>query len=337
MFDHSFPIHPSCGKLSRYDIAAHPLFVSVQRCLSGYFIDLHTKSPRLSRLQSSLRKTLMTQALYSLALQRQHTEPLSGLTAARYAEIMSRTGTASRNTATSYLAELVAYKLLQEADGVTDRRLRVLILTDVSRTAMVNWFLGHLHFLDKLDRGHRCRQFQGCDALFVHSQSALTKLLFEDPLWNKPPDSINSFLSSDMGIMILHDLFHRLPQRLINDRYTLGPVSLGMLSSKYLVSTTTLKRIFKISENEGLLGWEQSRRRGDLWLSPQFVKSTIEWQAAKLELINTAFVASCNQLGINRNAIADTGDAKHMFASSVQSSAKDMTAPFAKYGAQNSL
>ncbi|MGG7517619.1 hypothetical protein ACQ3G6_07030 [Allorhizobium undicola] len=297
-------------RLSRDMIAAHALFPEVERRIWPYLSSVHGVTPRLSRLKASHRKGLMTHALFALALQRDSGDPLSGLTATRFIEIVMQVGAASRNTAAAFLSELLAYKFLQDAEGVTDRRVRVLILTDTSLKAMRTWFHGHLECLDLLDGGNRLALAKADDRIFFESQPIIARALLADEEWRVPRETINHFLGSDMGGLILHDLISRMPDHANADaRYLLGPVSLTRLGDSYLVSSTNLKRMFKKAESEGLLGWEQARRRGNLWLSRDFVADYFHWQAAKFEAVNNAFIEVCNQLGIEEQAPEQTSNA----------------------------
>ncbi|MDQ0456076.1 hypothetical protein [Rhizobium paknamense] len=292
--------------LSRQTIAEHELFPEIERKIALHLISIHLKTPRLSRLKASHRKWLMTHSLFALALQRRPDDPLSGLTATRFIDTVMQLGAASRNTAAAFLSELVAYKFLKDAEGVTDRRVRVLILTEASTEAMKSWFMGHLECLDRLDHGNRQALAAADERIFYTAQPLIAEKLVADPWWRIPPESSSHFLNSDMGGMVLHDLISHLPDQPEEDgRYSLGPVTLARLGDTYLISSTNLKRMFKKAEVEQLLGWEQPRRRGNLWLSKSFVTDYFNWQAAKFDGVNAAFWEACKSLGVITNPVPD--------------------------------
>jgi hypothetical protein len=286
--------------MTRAEIAAHPLFPSIEKQIAQHLIGIHLRTPRMSRLKASHRKWLMTQSLFALALRRRPDDPLSGLTATRFVETVMRLGAASRNTATGYLAELVAYKFLRDVPDVPDRRVRVLEATEISLGGMRSWFNGHMACLDRLDGGQREATSLDNEKIFFLAQPMAADMLVDEPLWRDPPDSIGHFLWSDLGGMILHDLVARLDGV---DRHAprvlAGPVTLAELSETYQVSATNLKRMFKKAEMEGLLGWELPRRRGSLWLAQSFLEDYFTWQSAKFYALDLAFHQACRELHIN--------------------------------------
>jgi AraC-like DNA-binding protein len=214
-----------------------------------------------------------------------------------------RLGAASRNTATGYLAELVAYKFLRDVPDVPDRRVRVLEATELSLGGMRSWFNGHMACLDRLDGGQREQTSYDNEAIFVLAQPMAADMLVDDPIWRDPPDSIGHFLWSDLGGMVLHDLISRLDgvDRLA-PRVLAGPVTLAELSEVYQASATNLKRMFKKAETDGLLGWELPRRRGNLWLAQGFLEDYFTWQSAKFAALDFSYHQACQELRISPKA-----------------------------------
>lgn len=285
--------------MTRAEIAAHPLFPAIEKQIAQHLIGIHMRTPRMSRLKASHRKWLMTQSLFALALRRTDDDPLSGLTATRFVETVMRLGAASRNTATGYLAELVAYRFLRDVPDVPDKRVRVLEPTELSLNGLRSWFNGHLACLDRLDGGNREMTSLAEERIFLIAQPIGAEMMVADPLWREPADSIGHFLWSDLGGIILHDLIARLEYV---DRsaptVSCGPVTLVELSETYQVSNTNLKRMFKKAETDNLLFWEQPRRRGDLILSSRFVEDYFTWQSAKFAAIDNSYHQALKRLEI---------------------------------------
>ncbi len=291
--------------MTRAEIAAHPLFPAIEKQIAQHLIGIHMRTPRMSRLKASHRKWLMTQSLFALALRRTDDDPLSGLTATRFVETVMRLGAASRNTATGYLAELVAYRFLRDVPDVPDKRVRVLEPTELSLNGLRSWFNGHLACLDRLDGGNREMTSLAEERIFLIAQPIGAEMMVADPLWREPADSIGHFLWSDLGGIILHDLIARLDNV---DRsaptISCGPVTLVELSETYQVSNTNLKRMFKKAETDNLLFWEQPRRRGDLILSSRFVEDYFTWQSAKFAAIDNSYHQALKHLGMQREHAA---------------------------------
>ncbi|WP_159948075.1 hypothetical protein [Rhizobium sp. 18065] len=292
-------------QLTRASIAAHALFPAIEKQIAQHLIAIHNETPRLARLKASHRKWLMTHAMFALSLSRRDDDPMSGLTATRFIEIVMRLGAASRNTATAYLAELFAYKFLRDVPDVPDRRVRVFETTEVANAAMMRWFIGHMACLDRLDGGDREATTIADPRIFKLGQPIAAEILVEDPLWRDPPDTIGHFLWSDLGGMVLHDLITRLGDfDRAAPRTPVGPVTLAELSEIYMISTTNLKRMFKKAESEDLLGWDLPRRRGNLWLSRRFIEDYFTWQSAKFAALDVAYRESLRQLTIAQDAAA---------------------------------
>lgn len=290
MFASSILQHSASINLCRETIASHSLFPEIERRIALHLIGIHKETPRLARLKACHRKWLMTHSLYALALQRTPDDPQSGLTTSRFVDTILELGEASRNTAASFLAELVAYKFLTCEECVTDRRVRILLLTEASKNAMTAWFHGHLGCLDLLDQGNRREIAEANPDILNVAQPIIARILVNDKDWRVPRDSIAPFLNSDMGGMVLHDLITRVPdQPDSNGHYQLGKINLSNLGKTYMISLTNLKRMFKNGHEEGLLGWQQQQRRGGFWLSQQFVQDYYHWQSAKFEAVNVAF------------------------------------------------
>lgn len=276
--------------MTRQQIVSHPDFPAIERRIAGHLISIHDRTPRLSRLKASHRKWLMTHALFSLALRRDPQDPLSGLTATRFIETVMRLGAASRNTATAYLAELVAYKFLKDIPDVPDKRVRVLDTTDASYSAMTSWFNGHMACLDILDGGNREVVSVADPRIFRIAQPYAADILMHDEIWMEPAETIGHFLWSDFGGMVLHDLITRIEHYDPNaERVEIAPFALSTLSEKYMLSATNLKRMFQKAESEGLIGWEFQRRRGCMWFSQRFLKDYFTWQSAKFAALDEAY------------------------------------------------
>lgn len=285
--------------MTRAEILAHPLYPAIEKQIAQHLIGIHIRTPRMSRLKASHRKWLMTQSLFSLALRRTPDDPLSGLTATRFVETVMKLGAASRNTATGFLAELVAYKFLRDVPDVPDKRVRVLEPTELSLNGMRSWFHGHLACLDRLDGGNREMTSLADDRIFMMAQPIGADIMLNDRIWRDPVDTIGHFLWSDLGGIVLHDLMARVEEI---DRsaafHSCGPVSLTDLSETYQVSTTNLKRMFKKAETDELLHWDLPRRRGNLLLTSRFVEDYFSWQSAKFAAVDEAFHQALATLGL---------------------------------------
>ncbi|MEK1895014.1 MAG: hypothetical protein AAAB20_17370 [Rhizobium sp.] len=287
------------GRLhTRDEILHHPLFLSIERQIALHLIGIHKRAPRLARLAASHQKWLLTQTLFAMHTGRDRGNPVSGLTAGRMMQVAKEFDLASKNTAASFLAELIAYKFLRDApDETPDRRLRRLETTEVSEEAMASWFLGHMACLDQLDDGNRASQTVDEPRLFHLAQPRAARALIQEPIWKEPRSSIGHFLWSDVGGLVLHDLISRLPDDAReHKRVLLVGVSISELANEFGISLTNLKRMFKRAETDNLLGWESPRNRGALWLSRTFIEDYFHWQSAKFAELDSAIHWAASQI-----------------------------------------
>ncbi|MDM9623474.1 hypothetical protein [Rhizobium sp. S96] len=274
---------PSGKVHTREEILHHPAFPSVERQIALHLIGIHKRAPRLARLVASHRKWLLTHSLFAMNIGRDRSDPTSGLTASRLMQVATDLKVASKNTAASFLSELLAYKFLRDVpDESPDRRLRRLETTEVSNEAMLSWFLGHMSCLDRLDGGNRAAMTAAEPRLFQLAQPHAATALIHEPGWRDPRDSIGHFLWSEVGGLILHELISRLPDDAReHERIYIEGISLSELCTEFAISLTNIKRMFKKAEVMGLLGWDEPRSRGKLWLSQSFIEDYFYWQSFK--------------------------------------------------------
>ena len=62
------------------------------------------------------------------------------------------------------------------------------------------------------------------------------------------------------------------------------------------ISLTNLKRMFKKAETDGMLGWENPRNLGTLWLSKTFIEDYFHWQSAKFAELDSAIHWAADQI-----------------------------------------
>ncbi|URK87634.1 hypothetical protein LP421_06850 [Rhizobium sp. RCAM05350] len=201
---------------------ANPALFPVLQQGARHMIELYDHFPRIARLVAAQQKWLLTQAAYALHVQRDPADPLSGITASRLLDLIAKTGLASRNTATAFLAELRAYKLVRDVAGSPSKRSRPLEPTETSHEAMTLWFRGQLRSLDLLDNGNRVARLEANPDIFRRAQPLAAKRLISDPAWREPPLSISCFVWTEYGGLILDDFISADCQRRTGEWLPLG-------------------------------------------------------------------------------------------------------------------
>ncbi|WP_455271450.1 hypothetical protein [Rhizobium herbae] len=270
---------------------ANPALFPVLQQGARHMIELYDHFPRIARLVAAQQKWLLTQAAYALHVQRDPTDPLSGITASRLLDLIAKTGLASRNTATAFLAELRAYKLVRDVAGSPSKRSRPLEPTETSHEAMTLWFRGQMRSLDLLDNGNRVARLEANPEIFRRAQPLAAKRLITDPAWREPPLSISCFVWTEYGGLILDDFIARIANVEPEDGYHwVEDLRFAELSSHYSLSRTHVRRLFARAEALGSLGWEdRNGNRNRIWATAAFVGDYKRWQSVKFCALEWAY------------------------------------------------
>lgn len=277
-------------------LAARPGLADAVRGLACDMMRLHTRHPRAARMVSTQQKWLLSQSLYTLHFERDPADPLSGITATRLLAFIDGQGTVSRNTATAFLAELVAYRLLCDIPGNPDRRSRPLEPAGPADGMMEDWFAAHMRCLNALGIAWSQAGRDDLTGLFHLAQPRAIRRLLADPLWRSPPENIGLFVLTQSGALVLDDLVARITGPAPQDgRYGLLDVRPSAFSKEYRVSSTHMRRVFARAEKLGLIGWSEQGRKGGFWLCQRFFEEYLNWQAIKLDAFAEAIAWAMEQ------------------------------------------
>jgi hypothetical protein len=271
--------------------AANPALLPVLQQGARHLIELYDHFPRIARLVASQQKWLLTQAAYALHLQRDPADPLSGITAARLLDNVVEFGAASRNTATAFLAELLAYKLIRDVPVSTSKRSRPMEPTETSHEAMALWFRGQMRSLDLLDGAGRVERLAAKPEIFHHAQPLAAKWLIADREWREPPVSISSFVWTEYGGLILDDFVARIinPEP-VDGLHWVEDLRFAELSNHYSLSRTHIRRLFARAEALGSLGWQdRSATKNRIWATAAFIEDYKRWQSIKFRALDRAY------------------------------------------------
>lgn len=271
--------------------AANPALLPVLQEGARHMIELYDHFPRIARLVAAQQKWLLTQAAYALHLQRDPADPLSGITASRLLDNVVEYGAASRNTATAFLSELLAYKLIRDVPVSTSKRSRPMEPTEISHEAMSLWFRGQMRSLDLIDAGDRVARLAVTPEIFQKAQPLAAKWLLADRDWREPPVSISTFVWTEYGGLILDDFIARImnpePE---NGLHWVEDLRFAELSSHYSLSRTHVRRLFARAEALGLLGWQdRTATRNRIWATAAFVDDYKRWQSIKFCALGHAY------------------------------------------------
>lgn len=278
-------------------ILENPLFAVALRDVAVKLITMHDESPRIVRYNADMQKWLLTQAILALHFEHLTDRTRPGLTAANLIAFMVDNRVASKNTAVACLAEMRNYRILLDVENAADKRFRPLRLSDTAEGLIREWFDGHLKSLDMLDHGTRYERSAADPRLLWYAQPRMCQRLFYDEAWSSPPETVYTLVRTGSGSNILHDLIARLPPRHEPEpRNWIGPLKVGDLARRYIISRSHIHRVFTRARALGIVGWELKGNSGNFWISDSLILDQRRWQATKFAAIEEAFQWACRHL-----------------------------------------
>ena len=202
---------------------------------------------------------------------------------------MQRHTVASRNTADSYVKELLNYKYLSLVVDPKDKRLRPMRPAPHVIEIFGGWLQVHLASLDSLAGGHRLQTFQQNPAMVAALQPLIAEGLLAANAVRNPEKTFSLFTWLDNGGLVMDWLITNVERAPLDaERVRVGAFSVGEMSARLNLSRTHLARKLKEAEALGSIGWEGRRGHSDMWVSKGFRQEYAGAQAIKLSIIDLA-------------------------------------------------
>ncbi|MEI5677097.1 MULTISPECIES: hypothetical protein [unclassified Mesorhizobium] len=276
--------------LSAEQILANPALHGVIRRQAQTMLASYKTDPRLGSVFATQQRWLMAHAGLSLAFRREGPEHRAETTAARIFELVEKYGVASRNTADTFLKELLHYKIIVPAPDSGDKRVRPVMPSESALVVLNNWIVTHLKTLDGLDGGQRCVTYwSDLDGLSC-IQPLIADNLLSAPEVRQPEQTFSLFTWLNNGGVVMDWLFGGIdPADATADRIPTGVLSIGDFAEFLKLSRTHLDRKFREAERLGSLGWKGRRGRSMMWISKDFLNEYMTAQAVKLAIVDAAY------------------------------------------------
>jgi hypothetical protein len=267
----------------------HLFFAAVLR-FANEMLTIYSETPRIASIFAAKQRWLMAQSGYALHAGYPGGEK-KGLYAGRFIDFAVKHKIASRNTAAAFMQEMLAYKFLAPAPETSDKRLRLLLPTAVAEESFYKWLHSHLAILDYLDGGTRAeRTMSNPLAAMAKIQPHVAKGLVENDAIRNPGEIFDLFNWANSGGLVMDYMITRLPDLdLESAQVPIGRLSLKEMRDRFMISSTHLKRLMTQAAAMGSVGWMEPGRKGDFWLSRQFIQEYWDYQAAKFAIIDAAF------------------------------------------------
>jgi hypothetical protein len=278
--------------LSPDEILALPALHDHIQVQSASMIEMFGRDPRLSATFATQQRWLMSHLGLSLYFRGMNESPHGGLYLSSFLDAVCAHRVASRNTADSYIKEMINYKYLILVEDPHDKRVRPFLPTPAALQVFGGWLQAHLATLDSLTGGNRLAQFQADPAMVSALQPLIADGLLAAHAVRYPEKTFSLFTWLDNGGVIMDWLITNMePATLDADRVRVGTFSIGEMAARLNLSRTHLARKLREAEELGSIGWEGRRGHSVMWVSKGFRLEYAGAQAVKLSVIDHAWEA----------------------------------------------
>lgn len=276
--------------LSVEDMIEHPALHRFVRGQSQALLEAFAASPRISSVFATQQRWLLAHCGLALHFRRDESDSRTSLTAARFFDLVQRHEVASRNTADSFIKEMLKYQVLEYLPPGPDKRVRLMKPSDATLQALFGWAVVHLSTLDSLDGGGRLQAFVAApDGMRKLHPLIADGLLSSIPV-RQPERTFSLFTWLTNGGIVMEWLITGVDPGHANlDRIPTRVLSLGEFAALLKLSRTHLARKLRDAEALGSLGWFGERGQSVMWVSRDFYREYMTAQAVKLAIIDAAF------------------------------------------------
>jgi AraC-like DNA-binding protein len=279
--------------LTSDEILAIPALYSQIRVQSRAMIDMFESDTRMSAPFATQQRWLMSHVGLEIYFHSVTGGRSPGINISHFIDVVHKHGIASRNTADSFIKELIKYKYVIQTADPQDKRLRPLIPVDSVIRAIAGWLLVHLASLDGLAGGNRVETLHNAPGLLAYIQPAVAQGLITNRAVRSPEATFSLFTWLDNGGLVMDWLIASMPDLPPDtERVSVGRLSVAEMAAKLSLSRTHLARKLKEAEDLGSIGWEGRRGHSVMWVSKGFRQEYANAQAAKLSIIDHAFEAA---------------------------------------------
>jgi hypothetical protein len=285
-----------CGILDRVmlhsaeNLSKNHLFFAAVIRFANEMQSIYSEAPRIASIFAAKQRWLMAQAGFALHWGYPD-DGKKGLYAGRFIDFAVKNKIASRNTAAAFTQEMLVYKFLAAAPEGPDKRLRLLYPTPFAEETFFKWLYSHLSILDYLDGGNRAMTAASDPATSMAKiQPRIAKGLVESQAIRFPGEIFDLFNWANSGGLVMDYLIARLPAiDWTSDYVAIGHLSLKEIRDRFMISSTHLKRLMTQAAEMKSVGWMEDSRKGDFWLSKQFIQEYWDYQAAKFAIVDAAY------------------------------------------------
>ena len=279
--------------LSQAEILENPELFRLVKLQSASMLSMREEDPRGSANFATQQRWLMSHAGLALYFRGLSAGHRNGLHITRFLDTVVSAEIASRNTADSYLKEMIYYKYVELLPSPVDRRLRPIAPAPKALAAVDGWLRAHLYTLDRLAGGDRLAAYENASNALQLMQPLIYEGLVAAHAVRNPEKTFSLFTWLDNGGTVMDWLMASMEDAPIEaERVAVGPISTVEMAQHLTLSRTHLARKLREAENLGSRGWEGRRGHSVMWVSRGFREEYAGAQAIKLSIIDQACEAT---------------------------------------------
>lgn len=275
------------------EIYDNPVLLQVVRTQSRGMLEIADQDLRLAAAFATQQRWLMSHIGLSLYFRSLAAGSPSGVHFTKFIDAVVDAKVASRNTADSYIKEMIHYKYLTLLPSAADKRIRPFVPAPYALAVVNEWLRAHLHSLDQLSGGRRLAHFDATPDALALVQPTISDGLISARAVRQPTGTFSLFTWLDNGGAIMDWLMANMEDQPVSaERVPVGVISTVEMAQRLSLSRTHLSRKLREAEAMGSIGWEGRRGHSVMWVSRGFREEYAGAQAVKLSIIDHAFEAA---------------------------------------------
>ena len=272
--------------MTAQSIADHPDLRPLLRQQASSFLAVQQRAPKAAAVFATLQRYLLAQLAAAMAFE-------SGSCSFLLTEFLERVQKyklASRNTAHSFVKEMLHYGLCQERQLPEDRRKKPIVLSPSAQQLLGTWVSIHLATLDGLDGGARGTWLSSqADNLARLHPRIVARILASK--WTVNPEGVFAlFTWMNDGGLAMDKLISELDsEALAGDKVLTSIRTFEQLCAPLRITRTHLARKMADPLAAEHIGWTGRPGASALWVSHEFIGSYYRYQCDKLAHVEAAY------------------------------------------------
>ncbi|QIG47372.1 hypothetical protein G5V57_06250 [Nordella sp. HKS 07] len=272
--------------LTTDEIAAHPALPACIRRQSAALVQAFEANPRLASVFATQQRWLMAHLALALYF-RSHDK---GFKITEFLDLIDRHEVASRNTADTFVKEMLKYNFARIVRGANDRRARPIEPTEASLKEIQDWLVVHFATLDGLDGGRRAQTCHETPGLTTVIQPLIADALLSSPKVREPEKTFSLFTWLNNGGIVMDRIIAGIDEADAgSERIPTTITSVKEMAAWLHLSRSHLVRKLRDAEALGSIGWQGKRGQSVMWVSQGFRLEYTMAQAVKLAIIDQAY------------------------------------------------